>query len=99
MDQIAVVIKDDSACPDVAARQLSGQKQVDISETRHAEPSRVRHAYAGQVLPDDIDLDRAELDKLLERQLIALEGRASGVRRPRLTLDGESLLRATAGKH
>ncbi|CAD6562515.1 hypothetical protein ACFQ3P_37990 [Paraburkholderia sabiae] len=61
------------------------------------------HEFATLMLvksaPDQIDLDRAELDKLLERQLIALEEIGSGVRRPRLTLDGDSLLRVIAGKH
>lgn len=61
------------------------------------------HEFATLMLvksvPDEIDLDRAELDKLLERQLIALEECAPGVRRPRLTLGGDSLLRAIAGKH
>jgi hypothetical protein len=61
------------------------------------------HEFATLMLvksaPDQIDLDRAELDKLLEQQLIALEEIGSGVRRPRLTLDGDSLLRVIAGKH
>jgi uncharacterized protein YqgQ len=38
--------------------------------------------------PDQIDLDREELDVLLERQLVELEDLASGHPRPRLTLDG-----------
>jgi hypothetical protein len=61
------------------------------------------HEFATLMLvksaPDQIDLDRAELDKLLEQQLIALEEIGSGARRPRLTLDGDSLLRVIAGKH
>ena len=61
------------------------------------------HEFATLMLvksaPDQIDLDRAELDKLLEQQLIALAEIGSGVRRPRLTLDGDSLLRVIAGKH
>ena len=48
--------------------------------------------------PDQIDLNREELDTLLERQLIALEQLASGARRPRLTRDGDSVLRAVTGK-
>jgi hypothetical protein len=35
--------------------------------------------------PEQIDLDRDELDTLLERQLVALEPLASGAQRPRLT--------------
>ena len=38
--------------------------------------------------PDQIDLDREELDVLLERQLVELEDLASGHPRPRLTLNG-----------
>jgi hypothetical protein len=40
--------------------------------------------------------DRAELDALIERQLVALEERASGDSRPRLTRDGNTLLEALA---
>ena len=49
--------------------------------------------------PEQIDLDRDELDTLLERQLVALEQLGSGAQRPRLTRDGDSVLRAVAGKH
>lgn len=38
--------------------------------------------------PDQRELDRAELDLLLERQLIALETLPSGQQRPQLTSDG-----------
>ncbi|CAG9228665.1 conserved hypothetical protein [Paraburkholderia sabiae] len=48
---------------------------------------------------EQIDLNREELDTLLERQLIALEQLSSGARRARLTLDGDSILRAVARKH
>ncbi|MBC8751032.1 histidine kinase dimerization/phospho-acceptor domain-containing protein [Paraburkholderia sp. WC7.3d] len=61
-------------------------------ETRMLSP----HEFATLMLikdaPDQIDLDRAELDTLLEHQLVALEELASGGRRPRLTRDGNSLL-------
>jgi len=43
--------------------------------------------------PDQIDMDREELDTLLEQQLVVLEQLASGAHRPRVTNDGESLLR------
>jgi hypothetical protein len=46
--------------------------------------------------PDQIELDRAELDVLLERQLISLEKRASERLRPRITSDGDSVLKAIA---
>ncbi|MFP3552178.1 hypothetical protein SB861_15845 [Paraburkholderia sp. SIMBA_049] len=61
------------------------------------------HEFATLMLvksaPDQIDLNREELDTLLERQLIALEELASGAQRPRLTRDGDSVLRAITGKH
>jgi hypothetical protein len=56
------------------------------------------HEFATLMLiknaPDQIDLDRAELDTLLERQLVALEELTSGIRRPCLTRDGNSILEA-----
>ncbi|BCZ77826.1 hypothetical protein PTKU64_15010 [Paraburkholderia terrae] len=61
------------------------------------------HEFATLMLvksaPEQIDLNREELDTLLERQLIALEELASGAQRPRLTRDGDSVLRAITGKH
>ena len=48
---------------------------------------------------EQIDLNREELDTLLERQVVALEQPASGAQRPRLTRDGVSVLRAVARKH
>jgi hypothetical protein len=48
--------------------------------------------------PDQIDLDRAELDTLLERQLVALEQLAAGHQRPHLTRDGDAVLQACARK-
>ena len=43
--------------------------------------------------------DREELGTLLERQLVALERLAGGDSRPRITEDGESLLRHLAFIH
>ncbi|MBP0596103.1 hypothetical protein J8I87_42160 [Paraburkholderia sp. LEh10] len=61
------------------------------------------HEFATLMLvksaPEQIDLNREELDTLLECQLIALEQLASGVRRPRLTRIGDSVLRAITGKN
>ncbi|HEM7807620.1 TPA: hypothetical protein U2L37_001744 [Burkholderia multivorans] len=48
----------------------------------------VRHA------PDQLDMTRAELDTLLERQLVMLEHAAGGTRRAHLTARGRSLLDA-----
>lgn len=43
--------------------------------------------------------ERQELDTLLERQLVAMEQLAGGAVRPRITQDGDSLLRAFARRH
>jgi hypothetical protein len=60
------------------------------------------HEFATLMLvkdaPDQTGLDRAELDTLLERQLVALEHLASGHQRPRLTRDGDAILQAVARK-
>jgi hypothetical protein len=61
------------------------------------------HEFATLMLvaaaPEQIDLNREELDTLLERQLIALEQLSSGAQRPCLTSDGDSILRAIVRKH
>ncbi|MCX4148178.1 hypothetical protein PQR70_10195 [Paraburkholderia madseniana] len=58
------------------------------------------HEFATLMLiknaPDQIELDRAELDALLEQQLISLENLASGRSRPRITSEGDSILKAVA---
>jgi hypothetical protein len=46
--------------------------------------------------PDLIDLERADLKARLERQLVALEQLASGQQRPRVTINGHSVLKAAA---
>lgn len=60
------------------------------------------HEFAALMLikasPDQIDMDREELDTLLEQQLVALEKLASGAHRPRVTNDGESLLQSMMRK-
>ncbi len=47
--------------------------------------------------PDGIDLDRVEIDTLLEHRLVSVEARADGVSRPALTASGRSVL-AAAGR-
>ncbi|MEJ2768158.1 hypothetical protein [Mycetohabitans sp. B46] len=58
------------------------------------------HEFATLMLirsaPEQIDMNRAELDTLLERQLVELEERAEGYRRPMLTPTGQSLLAAAS---
>lgn len=46
--------------------------------------------------PDQVDPDRADLEALLERQLVTLEKLTSGQRRPLVTLNGHSVLKAAA---
>lgn len=46
--------------------------------------------------PEQIDLDRADLEALLERQLVTLEKLASGAQRALITINGQSLLKAAA---
>ncbi|WP_338911724.1 hypothetical protein [Mycetohabitans rhizoxinica] len=58
------------------------------------------HGFATLMLirsaPEQIDMNRAELDTLLERQLVELEEPAEGHRRPMLTPTGQSLLAAAS---
>ncbi|WP_321873200.1 hypothetical protein [Burkholderia ubonensis] len=60
------------------------------------------HEFAALMLvkssPDQIDMSRDELDTLLEQQLVVLERLVSGARRPRVTNDGDLLLRAMTRK-
>lgn len=60
------------------------------------------HEFATLMLisssPEQIDMKREEIDTLLERQLVALEQLTSGIQRPRLTPDGDSILRTIARK-
>ena len=44
--------------------------------------------------PDQFGLDQAELDALLEHQLVALEKLPTGQQRVRLTRDGHSVIQA-----
>ncbi|WP_180970673.1 hypothetical protein [Burkholderia sp. WAC0059] len=61
------------------------------------------HEFATLMLvknaPDQIDMSRAELETLMERQLVMLEQLAEGHRRPALTPSGDSLLLATRLHH
>jgi hypothetical protein len=56
------------------------------------------HEFATLMLvkdaPDELELDRAELDILLEQQLVAFETLSSGQQRPQITSDGVSILKA-----
>lgn len=54
------------------------------------------HEFATLMLvrnaPDQVDMNRTELDTLFERQFVALEQHAEGHRRVSLTHSGRSLL-------
>ncbi|MFM0015974.1 hypothetical protein PQR46_35335 [Paraburkholderia sediminicola] len=58
------------------------------------------HEFATLMLirnaPDQTELGRAELDALLELQLISLENLASGRSRPQITSHGDFILKAVA---
>jgi hypothetical protein len=56
------------------------------------------HEFATLMLvkntPEQLGLDHAELDILLEHQLVALETLPAGQQRPKITSDGVSVLKA-----
>jgi hypothetical protein len=56
------------------------------------------HEFATLLLvkeaPNQVDMDREELDALFERQLVQLEKLASGLKQWRLTDIGDSAIRA-----
>jgi hypothetical protein len=56
------------------------------------------HEFATLLLvkdaPNQVDMEREELDALLERQLVQLEKLASGMRQLRITEIGDTALRA-----
>lgn len=58
------------------------------------------HEFATLMLlkdaPDLMSLDSADLETLLDRQLITLEQLASGQQRPLITVDGQLFLKAAA---
>ncbi|AJZ63838.1 hypothetical protein OI25_5204 [Paraburkholderia fungorum] len=58
------------------------------------------HEFATLMLlkdaPDLLSLDSADLEALLDRQLVTVEDLASGQRRPLITHDGQMFLKAFA---
>jgi hypothetical protein len=56
------------------------------------------HEFATLMLvkdaPNQVDMDREELDALLEHQLVQLENLASGLQQWRITEHGDSALKA-----
>ena len=69
---------------------------LSIPETRMLSPHEFATLMLVKDASDSIELDRAELDALLERQLVAPEKLASGGQRFRITFDGDSILQAVA---
>lgn len=61
------------------------------------------HEFATLMLlkdaPEPMSLDRADLEALLEHQLVTLEWLASGQQRPLVTDDGQFFLKAGARMH
>ncbi|GAB3628707.1 hypothetical protein PTE30175_00729 [Pandoraea terrae] len=58
------------------------------------------HEFATLMLvkdaPDQVELDRPDLDSLLESKLIEWEKLSTGAQRPRLTVQGKYVLQAVA---
>ncbi|MFS8978251.1 hypothetical protein PO002_27720 [Cupriavidus necator] len=61
------------------------------------------HEFAKLILVKDaqrpLELDRADLDTLLEHEFVALEKRPSGQECPRITQRGRSILKAVGLRH
>jgi hypothetical protein len=88
----------------MAIRLSAGRRQIKFpanaaplrQETKMLSP----HEFATLMLlrdaPDPIDVDRADLEALLERQLVTLEQLAQGQQRPLITINGHSVLKAAA---
>ena len=63
-------------------------------ETKMLSPHEFATLMLVRQAPDQIDMNRAELDALLERQLVMLEHCAAGARRAYLTEKGKTFLDA-----
>src|SRR5690349_24429794 len=68
-----------------------------LRETEMLSPHEFATLMLVRQAPDQLDMDRAELDALLERQLVMLEHGASGARRAYLTGKGRTFLEALHG--
>jgi len=80
---------------------VSGAATVGEGKQSALREQTQTHEFATLMLikdaPDQIELGRAELDTLLQRQLISLRNLASGRPRPHVTRDGDSMLKAVSG--
>jgi hypothetical protein len=68
----------------------------DRTFLENAESPRIRNPDAAKGRSGTIDLDRADVEALVEHQLITLERPTSGQRRPLITINGDSVLKAVA---
>jgi hypothetical protein len=73
-------------------------QQIDTyqQETKVLSPHEFATLMLVKDAPEQLALDRADLDILLEHQLVALETLPSGRQRPQITSDGVSILKAVA---
>lgn len=81
-------------CTYVSAQ--SGKSEVLRKETRMLSPHEFTTLMLVKDAPDQIEADRAELDTLLEYQLVTFEMLASGHRRSQITPQGHAVLKAVA---
>ncbi|MEX3976445.1 hypothetical protein [Paraburkholderia caribensis] len=79
---------------------VSGAATVGEGKQSALREQTQTHEFATLMLikdaPDHIELGRAELDTLLQRQLISLRNLASGRPRLHVTRDGDSMLKAVS---
>jgi hypothetical protein len=68
-------------------------KNRPLQEKQMLSPHEFAVLMLVKASPEQTDVQREEFSALLEQQLVALESTPSGVHRPRVTNDGESLLR------
>jgi hypothetical protein len=78
---------------------IPSTQQLKTWETKMLSP----HEFATLMLVKDateqLEVDRADLDVLLSRQLVSLEHAPSGQALPRLTREGHSFLKAAGRIH
>jgi hypothetical protein len=69
---------------------------IEVEKMTMLSPHELATLMLVHSMPDEIDMTRVELDILLDCQLISLEPRVGGWRRPMLTPAGKHLLEAAA---
>jgi hypothetical protein len=98
--------KEQRVCPAIAVpprnvtkRRAPATNRLLMPFDRHGEHEMLSpHEFATLLLvqeaPNQVDMEREELDALLERQLVQLENLASGRQQWRLTPSGDSTIKA-----